>query len=529
MHWLSLKELLAWNPLDLKGHNLGFEKIRFDNAFRIWVSTSSLLVMFGLWFGGVISTFKPVSFVFLVYGAVQAIASFMLKRTHKTRMIDFVVCGVDMVALSAAVYWSGGATSPLYFIYFVPLIIQAFHRDWVLILYYGFGGVSLYSVAVLSSLVDWRSSILLDLSARLFFMLMTVSIAALAVNLLRKRDEVERVRFSRMKFLTYVAERLGRVSSMNDLPRAIEEVITGLNVELAPQLSSWSRVFMRESDSHFMKAFVDPSNGRPELARELTTSSCPVMLKNKPFYFGESSQEPCPTETFSFKSHLCLPITGTDGEPYGVLFSGSATPNAFMDDEIRFLEFITASIGLTAQRLARVEDLDLTTEMNSCAMAAFVGSTHGTQKTHEAILDGFSRLVELEDVGLMIWDAQSATLKASMVRGAYAGRESKLVCHVGEGIPGKAFESGELISQNDLTNVAPFPGSGYKYWLSVPIRTMRGGSLGVLNAWSCQPFHLSSRRRDIVLMFAARIAVAVENALEREQMTQRPDGIEKAA
>jgi hypothetical protein len=48
MHWLSLKELLSWNPLHIKEKQFGSAKIRFDNAFRFWISTSSVLVLFGL-------------------------------------------------------------------------------------------------------------------------------------------------------------------------------------------------------------------------------------------------------------------------------------------------------------------------------------------------------------------------------------------------------------------------------------------------------------------------------------------------
>jgi GAF domain-containing protein len=531
MHWLSLKELLSWNPLHIKEKQFGSAKIRFDNAFRFWISTSSVLVLFGLWLGGVLPAFLPVLSVFLIYGVVQLGASFALRHSRHARAIDFVVCGVDMVALSAAVYWTGGATSPLYFIYFVPLVIQAFHRDWILILYYGFGGVFLYSVAVLFSVADITPSNFLDLGARLFFMLMTVSITALAVNLLRKRDEAERVRLSRMKFLTHISELFCHVNVMSDLPGTVEKLVTGLNAELAPQLNSWSRVFLRESDSHFMNAHVEPGNDRPELARELATDSCPVMAKGKPFYYGDDTQSACPTESFSFKSHLCLPIAGTDGETYGVLFSASEIENAFREDEIKFLEFIATTVGLTVQRLNRVEDLDLATEMNSCAVATFMGSTHGLAQTYEALVDGLSRIAQTDQVSLMVWDPAAGLLKTVLVRGHFEGQEARLFCHMGEGVPGKVLETGESTLQNEIVSAPSLPGPvPYKSWLAIPIRSMRGEPLGVLNAWSFDPLHLSSRRMDMALTFATRAAIAVENALEREKLagSAKRDGLKAA-
>lgn len=532
MHWLSVKELLSWNALHFQEKQFGSAKIRFDNAFRFWVSTSSIAVLFGLWLGGVIKSFAPVFGVFVVYGAVQLTAAWMLNRTHSTRFIDFVVCGVDMIALSLAVYCTGGAASPLYFIYFVPLIIQAFHRDWVMILYYGFGGVLLYSFAVISSLVSMTSTNFLDLAARLFFMLMTVSIAALAVNLLRKRDDTEQVRLSRMKFLTQVSERLGHVNAAVDLPRAIEGLVAELNAELSPQLSSWSRVFLSESDSHFMKAYAEPGNDRPDLARELTSASCPVMARGKPFYLGDSTQDHCATESFSFKSHLCLPIVGSDRVPYGVLFTGSQIENAFRDDEVKFLDFIASGLGLTVERLSRIEEMDAATEMNSCAVAAFMGSTHGANATYEAVVDGICRIAQVDQAGFMLWDAKAGVLRTTLMRGQFAGQEGKFVCDMGEGIAGKTLETGEATLQNDLASIAPFTGSiPYKSWLAIPLRTMTGEPLGVINAWSYETFHVSSRRMDMALTFATRAAIAVENALDREMMkgkAARPDGLKAA-
>ncbi len=532
MHWLSIKELLSWNALHLQEKQLGSEKIRFDNAFRIWISTSSVAVLLALWLGGVIKSFAPVFAVYLVYGAVQLAATWMLSRTHNTRSIDFIVCGVDMIALSLAVYCTGGAASPLYFIYFVPLIIQAFHRDWVMILYYGFGGVLLYSFAVVSSIVSMTSTNFLDLGARLFFMLMTVSIAALAVNLLRKRDDTELVRLSRMKFLTLVSERLGHISGTADLPRSIEGLVAELNAEISPQLNSWSRVFLTESDSQFMKAFADPANDRPDLARELASASCPVMSRGKPLYYGDSTQDPCATESFSFKSHLCLPIAGSDRAPYGVLFTGSQLENAFRDDEVKFLDFIANAIGLTVERLSHIEDLDLATEMNSCAVAAFMGSTHGADAAYEAVVDGICRIAQADQASFMLWDAKAGVLRSTLVRGQFAGQEGKLTCHMGEGIPGKTLETGEATLQNELASIAPFTGSTpYKAWLAIPLRTMNGEPLGVINAWSYEPFHLSSRRMDMARTFATRAAIAVENALDREILkgtAARPDGLRAA-
>jgi GAF domain-containing protein len=431
-----------------------------------------------------------------------------------------------MVALSVAVYWTGGAASPLYFIYFVPLIIQAFHRDWALVLYYGFGGVTLYTLAVLFSLGDLTSAGLFDLAARIFFMLMTVSIAALAVSLLRKREEVEQVRLSRMKMLTQVSELLNQINTPNDLPQLVEQIVKRLNDELGPQLVSWSRLFLVEGDSQFMKAYADPANDRPELARELAAPSCPVMNSGHLFQLenAEKGDDHCTTESFSFKSHLCVPINGTDNESFGVLFTGSLKPNAFKADETKFLEFIARSLGLSIQRLRRMEDLNLSIEMNSCAVATFIGSRRDAAHTYEATLDGLATIAKVQNASLMLWDANAGALKTILIHGSDLGQEKWRTFMMGEGIPGRVLESGEPVYTTEMPQ-----GTNFKSWLALPLRSIRGEPMGVINAWSAEHEPITSRRIEMAMTFAIRAAISIENALERERLQKPNDDLKKAA
>ena len=101
--------------------------------------------------------------------------------------------------MSFAVYFTGATASPLYFVYFVPVVVHAFHRDWNVILFSGFGGIVLYGVAVLVSMDKLSSAALADLLARLTFMLLTVAVACLALSVLRKEEKRDRVRTARLK------------------------------------------------------------------------------------------------------------------------------------------------------------------------------------------------------------------------------------------------------------------------------------------------------------------------------------------
>jgi putative methionine-R-sulfoxide reductase with GAF domain len=220
-----------------------------------------------------------------------------------------------------------------------------------------------------------------------------------------------------------------------------------------------------------------------------------------------------------------LPIGGSDGETHGVLYTGSIAPNAFDDEETKFLGFIAAVIGLTVQRLNRAADLDITTEMNSCAVATFMSSTHGLDQTYAAILDGIGTIAQTEECALMLCDPIGGKIRTVLLRGQYAGQESKFHCQMGEGIAGRSLEMGKPAFETEMgENTLPFTGaSSYKSWLALPLRTIQGQPLGVINIWLNEAKRLPSRRFDVALTFATRAAMALENAMERERLKKGAD------
>src|SRR5439155_22621313 len=137
------------------------ENIRFDNSMRIAISLLALAGSFVLWVGNVIPSIGPVVLIFFGYAALQILGGWSLTQWTRYREINFAVCTVDIVALSLGVHYTGQVNSPLYFIYFMPLIIQAFHRDWALLVYYGVGGLLLYSLSIAFFVPQWSSQSLI--------------------------------------------------------------------------------------------------------------------------------------------------------------------------------------------------------------------------------------------------------------------------------------------------------------------------------------------------------------------------------
>ncbi len=534
--WLNLKDIFAFRPPSQNDsapllteiykefrfeENGAFNKneiqnIRFDNSMRIAISLLALAAAFVLWVGKAIPLIGPVFLIFSCYAVLQIFGSWCLTRWSHYRKINYAVCTVDIVALSLGVHWTGQADSPLYFIYFMPLIIQAFHRDWALLVYYGVGGLVLYSIAIFWSIPDWSSQNLIGLGTRILFMACTVGLALLAVNLLRKNETLERRRTSRLKCLVYVSQLLNGVGTLRDLPAAVEEFVKVMNLELRKPHESWSRIFLIQHSEPLMQAVQDPTHPLSELKQSIPHASCPAIQGNKNFEVKNAETESgCPVESFSmFKSHLCVPIAGEADEPFGVIFSGSPHINAFHEEDTQFLQFIGKSLGLTFQRLKRVEELNQVFEMDSCAMATFLGSTRTMEDTATAIIDGIKTILNADQVQLMLWDAAKAKLVTKLVTGVFDKSVQNLFFSMGEGIPGQVLESGKpywtynLQSGSFYTQTTPFRGL-----LAVPLQTMRGEPLGVVIASILSGQRtFSVEEIDLISTFCTRASVAIENA-----------------
>jgi|GEM_PF-4162333 len=493
------------------------DKIWFDNIFRVWVSLITFAICFLLYIADSIERFSPIFVIFILYVITEIAATWFLFRTRFHRQTDFCLCGTDLIGISFAIFLTGGINSPFYFLYFIPLVIQAFHRDWSLLLFYGFGGIVLYSITMFFSLSELTGSLFMNLVARIGAMLLTVCTSILAVLLLRKKEFVEGIRLSRMKMLMQVTELLNSTVSLTEIQGKAEIIVDLLNHDFAEQTHTWSRLFLSENNGALMNAIMSPPLVKPELKQQITAHSCPAVSKNQPFYLSNSESQPsCPTESFSFRSHLCIPISGTANETYGVIFCGSAKPNAYGPDEQEFLTFIGRALGLTIQRLKRVEELQLSLEMDSCATAAFLASTKNFESTILAILEGIRNILKSDQASFMLWDPKEGILLVKEAVGPYAGYEKNKTFRMGEGVPGRTMETGKPIWISDPGNEETLKNTpfAFKSLLSLPLQRIRGEFLGVITVWYLnQERHVSPYEIDIAMTYITRATLAFENAL----------------
>lgn len=467
-------------------NNFLIDKIRFDNAFRASVSTITFLICGIMSWGGFIFVLKPILIIYLIYGIVHVSLILNATRFKNARTLDFILCSMDIIALSIAVYFTGGKQSPLYFVYFIPLVIHSYHRDWSIIILYGFGGVILYSAAVLFSIPTFSGMVLLDFAARVALMLLTVGIATLAVNLLRKRDDADQTRLSYMFLLTRITYFLNTTASSTDLKSVLTDILADLNQELDTQVNGWAQITMAEQKK----------------------SS------------AETGNEPL----------INIPISGTENQNYGTLSMGRSDGETISNELKKVLNFIARSLGLTIERLKKSEEMGKWVEMDSCTTAAFVKSSRDVEQTYESVLEGIISILKIDQASLMLWEKPIGKLVTRKVVGPHNSLEKDFTFRMGESIPGRVLEEGSPIWTTDIDNDPKFRGSEipFKSLLSIPLFNLQAEPIGVINAWSKElersfsPFEM-----DLAATFVTRAAVAIENA--RLHLKNQNDIHQKAA
>ncbi len=279
------------------------------------------------------------------------------------RVFDFVLGAMDMVSMSLAIYWTGAGNSPLYFLYFIPLIVHAFHRDSAVVMFSGFGGVGLYAVMILSSLSEINSALVTNLIARLFFMLLTVGVACLAIAVLKRKDAHHRQQVARLESQTRLSEMLNQVAALND----VEEVKNALESLISDGLGQSIRLEFR-LDAESLRGIA-------------TTTQTDV-----PEHSGVS-----------------IPVNGSENELFGELCVRCFSSHAFHREEMLFLRFVARSMGLAIQRILRMDELRKSLEMNSCVMAATIASVRSPEDTYKAVAEGIMTVLRVESAELLLW------------------------------------------------------------------------------------------------------------------------------
>lgn len=459
-------------------------RIRFDNAIRIWVAVPTYLTCLALWSGGAISSLLPITAVIVGYASAIYGTFTAFYNSRFTRLSDYSLSFLDLVAMTAAVYLTGATRSPLYFVYFVPVVIHAFHRDWNLILFSGFGGVVLYGVGVLMSLRDVSSAAVADLFARLVFMLLTVAVACLALSVLRKEEERDRRRIARLRAASVVGHWLNRACSASEIVASCGDVAPVIAAALSVE---GARVRM---------SFV----GRTLAGVRATPGAAPLEA-------GQTS----------------VPVA-VDGQfPYGLVSvsSGSARLN---DSDRKFLRFVARSIALCVRRYEMIDELARSVEMGTAVAAVYLAASRSDSAAETAILEGARALLGADRATVYLWNDVAGRLDAVASSGERAGNESVSSFLPNDGAIGQSFSRGQSVTIGQGGEAEDDADDRFgRFVIAVPLVQYSGETVGVLAVARMErgtPF--TEDDSAVAAAFASRCAHALAAALQHRPAAVTP-------
>lgn len=456
-------------------------KIRFHNTIRLWMASVCYLGCWALWIGRALHGIGEITIVFFAYGAVQLMLTWYGKATRHVRVLNYVLCGIDLLAMTLGIHFSGGLRSPLYFVFFIPLIVHAFHHDGPLIRFNGFVGTALYAVVIVCSVSAWTPENVVEFGTRLFFMLVTVGLENWSVKMLMDKDAIDARRQLHMKLVLFAAQRINRIALFSDLVPGAEEVLRRMNRDLAKHLQADCQLFLIQESGHLLVSVTDPLRLRPEVRQELPMNACPAMVSNQILLMHDPEKDPCcPVQTFPFLSHACVPVSGVGNECLGVLHVGSLRPAAFDSEDLQLFQFVARSLALCLQRLRHHGELRRQVEMEGCALSMTMKSLHSLESTNTAFLDGLLTVSRADQASLLLWDPPSGLLRARSSVGPFSSRLRDVEMRMGEGVPGRALETGKPYWTVNPSEVPPYGELPAKAVAVLPICGLKGEPFGVV-------------------------------------------------
>lgn len=170
------------------------------------------------------------------------------------------------------------------------------------------------------------------------------------------------------------------------------------------------------------------------------------------------------------------------------------------------------------------EDKDTADDLVAVSrVSAAISSLRDLDAILEVALDNVLTLMNGTVGGILLLDDETQTLSYRVYRGLSAEYVKQMHLKVGEGIAGKAAQSGRAILLEDISadprTARPewVRAEGLKAWLSVPLRA-RQVVLGVINVASRDPHRFTKHDMHLLHSIGDQVGVAIEEGRLYEQL-----------
>jgi len=342
--------------------------------------------------------------------------------------------------------------------------------------------------------------------------------AAVAVENLQLVEDMQR-RLLEMADLTWVSTRItstmeveriaatvaNAASKALDTPR-IAIFLLNEEGEYVPMVGG-QRGLPSEKDEHL------PPSGH--LGHEALSVNVPQVVVDAA---REGRQEDPLVRWLEVRSLLCVPMAAQQGLQ-GILVVGDERPRDFPSHAVALLSAYANQTALAMQSARLYQDAlrHLKQLENLFEVSQTLASSLELMTTLDRVLSAAAELLDAPIGTLMLMDPDTEELVIKAARGIRPDHEFYRPVKSGEGLSGRAAQSGAALVSMDLPRDGRFSHrgqareGGIQTAIAAPLVT-RGHIVGVLNLYrqTAQPFDEEDKR--LVMALANSAAVAIENA-----------------
>ncbi len=196
--------------------------------------------------------------ILLVYSLCYSLGQVLAKKNFANRFLVFSLYALDCLAVTSAIYLTGGLQSDLYFLYLVILGVSLYRQNWVAFTYEAVLSVSLY-VGLLVWMGRTNGGVNYWFIAAQTLLLGSLIGVLTALLLVLKKDQAEKNKLiSRARTLAHIADVVsGSLSNSRDWIKTI----TGLIEDEIHADGLTCRIFIHRGEQQFLP----PSGGKTGL------------------------------------------------------------------------------------------------------------------------------------------------------------------------------------------------------------------------------------------------------------------------
>jgi PAS domain S-box-containing protein len=234
-----------------------------------------------------------------------------------------------------------------------------------------------------------------------------------------------------------------------------------------------------------------------------------------------------------FSSLVGVPLV-TDGRLIGVLHAASASPRHFTEDDVRLLQLVAERIAYALDHARLHEALHAAhqaveashTQLRRLQAITDTALSHlGVDDLLHALLDRIHTVMEVEDVAILLLEADGQHLKIRAARGLADAQAAEATIAVGQGFSGRVAASRVPLRVDDLPTFDILyrqMRETQRSAVGVPL-LLEDRLLGVVYVGSVVPCRFSEQDVQLLQRVADRIALAIDRAhlFEAEQAARR--------